>query len=98
MLSEITTIYDTEGKALVIDREVDHFFLGNFYKRKVIPLNDSLWIIDNDRMRPLEAFIWEVWHTKRIPLYHAVKQKEPGRDYRLQNLELVRVEKPQKTA
>ncbi len=98
MLSEITTIYDTEGKALVIDREVDHFFVGNFFKRKVIPLNNSLWIIDNGQMRPLASFIWEIWHTKRIPLYHCVVQKDPGRDFRLQNLELVRVEKPQKTA
>lgn len=93
VVSAITTIYDSAGQALIIDSEVDHFFIGNFYRRAVFPAGDELWIADNGVKRTLQSFIWEVWNGFVTP-GHSVTLKGPDmRDYTLKNLELRKVKK-----
>ncbi len=93
-----TTIYDTDGQEITIDQDCDHFFKYTNYTRKVFPVSGELWIEDNGLKRTLQTFIWEVWNSF-IPSGHMVILKDPeSRDYRLKNLELVKIPKKEKVA
>lgn len=106
-----TTVYDEKGQPLVIDADLDLYFQGHDFAKRIYVRGDgSRYVIDygfhnpfsihaEPKEVPLENFIWTIWNQRPVPARCEVIHKH-GRpdDFRIRELEVVRKQQPQRSA
>lgn len=99
---DYTLVYDEKGQPLYIDKDIDHFFQGLDFTKRIYVRAGSRYVKDHGfhnplatqaetKEVPLEQFIWTIWNVNPFPRGSQVVHKnKDSDDFRIRNLEVVR--------
>jgi hypothetical protein len=104
-------LHDDQGHPLLVDADLDFYFVGaHTYKKTIHFHDDQHWVDDygmhnalagyQHKPRLLQIWIWEVWYANSVPRGYTVvlKEQDPEKppDYRINNLLLAKKTKSKK--